>query len=58
MKQEPLIVWANETATVANDTLLVTWPRAWHKATGKSSFRSVELIGYKNSTFVLIANSS
>lgn len=43
----PLIVWVNETATAANETLLVTWPSAWQKATGISNFRRVESIGCK-----------
>ena len=42
----PLIVCVNETATAANETLLVTWPSAWHTATGKSSFKRFESIGY------------
>lgn len=45
---QPLIVWVNETATAANETLLVTWPSAWQKATGVSSFSCVESIGYKD----------
>lgn len=44
--KSPLIVWVNETATAAKETLLVTWPNAWHTATGINSLRSFESIGY------------
>jgi len=39
-----------ETATAANETLLVTWPNAWHTATGMSNFSRLESIGYRNKT--------
>ena len=42
----PLIVWVKETATAAKETLLVTWPRAWHTATGINNFSRFESIGY------------
>jgi hypothetical protein len=50
-REAPLIVWANETATAAKDTLLVMWPIPWHRATGKRSLRSVPLIGYKTKKY-------
>lgn len=43
----PLMVWVKETATAANETLLVTWPNAWHTATGMSNFSRLESIGYR-----------
>ena len=42
-----------ETATAAKETLLVTWPIAWHTATGISSFSRLESIGYRNTTNVI-----
>jgi hypothetical protein len=48
-------VWANDTATAANDTVLVTWPMAWQTATGTSCFRSVELIGYRSTIYISLS---
>jgi len=48
-------VWANDTATAANDTVLVTWPMAWQTATGRSCFRSVELIGYRSTICISLS---
>lgn len=42
----PLTVCVKETATAANETLLVTWPNAWHTATGISNFSRLPSIGY------------
>lgn len=42
----PLMVWVKDTATVANDTLDMTCPRAWQNATGVNITKSSLLIGW------------
>lgn len=45
VNSSPLTVWVKETATAAKETLLVTWPSAWHTATGINNFSRFESIG-------------
>jgi len=47
------MVCVKETATAANETLLVTWPNAWHTATGISNFSWLPSIGYTNNIISL-----
>ena len=39
------MVWVKETATAANETLVITWPKAWQIETGISSLMRSPSIG-------------
>lgn len=47
------MVWVKDTATVANDTLDMTCPRAWQSATGVNSNNSSLSIGWLQKKTIL-----